>query len=224
MAYKYYVQERPLKGPRCEFHVDPVTKKPFKKEGAFEFASSRHGQFPDCRHVVYDGNDVQVGDDFPATLTPGSPGTVSTVENSPPPARQRPAAYRVTITGVPAAMRSHYLCNGRLPHGCDAETGVNGTHEFQNWDAAYYVCTDLVKALRAAGWKTRGNYRVAVWNCVKSATGKSPQVARIFFDTHFEKLTRVVGVEAEPPPALPVPDDDEEWQAIDRAAIAGGVS
>lgn len=223
MAYRYYVEEKPLKGPVVQLHKLPKTELPMNRVAAEALAAERHAQFPRCRHTVYNGTtNERIGEHMEAELKPGEPGTTNTPSNAQHASKQRPSKYSIKVVGIPPQVRSSWLLSGRLPAYCRVETGLNGEHEFSNWDTAYYVCTDLVKALKALGWKSKGNYKVAVWNLTLARTGKDTQHARIFFGTHFEKITQVrpdpIVEELDTltlPTALPVPDHDDEWDLLD---------
>lgn len=221
MAYHYYVEEKPLKGPAVQLHKQPKTALPMNRVAAEALAAERHAQFPRCQHTVYNRTtNERIGEHMEAELTPGEPGTTNTPANAQHESKTRPSKYAIRIVGIPPAVRSGHLAGGRLPTYGRLETGLNGDHEFTNWDTAYYVCTDLVKALKALGWKSRGNYKVAVWNLTLSRTGKDTQHARIFFGTHFEKITRVQPLADDLdtltlPTPLPVPDHDAEWELLD---------
>ena len=43
---------------------------------------------------------------------------------------------------------------------------ADGPREFAGWTACFVFCTELVRALRAAGHRLQGNYKTGAWTCV----------------------------------------------------------
>ena len=54
---------------------------------------------------------------------------------------------------------------------------------FDKWDGAYYFCVAVKSALQKAGWKVRGNYKLAVWEARRGVA-----VCRVVFSTHLDAL------------------------------------